>query len=205
MDIIRGLCEEHDVEILESDPLVDKLSHRDDTYAIGVFRKFQEGLSLEANHLVLVHPRGMGNLGTIARTMLAFGKKDLAIFEPAADLFDPKVVRASMGALFQLRVEWFDQFPDYWGTYANHHLYPLMTDGQEELPDVTFQPPYSLIFGEETSGLGRKYHQYGTSVRIPQKSDVDSLNIALSVGVALYQTLIHDQRPVENAERRTRS
>ncbi len=187
LDMIRDLCRSHDIECLENDSGVERLSRRGDIYAVGVFRKFHTDLDPAANHLVLVHPRGMGNLGTITRAMLAFGHKDLALIEPAADIFDPKVIRASMGALFQLRVEWFDQFADYWGTYANHHLYPLMTDGQQELPQVTFQTPYTLIFGEESSGLSPDFHHYGSSVRIPQRSDVDSLNIALSSAVTLYQ------------------
>jgi len=185
--IIRDLCRSHDLECLENDSGVERLSKRGDIYAVGVFRKYQPDLDPAANHMVLVQPRGMGNLGTITRAMLAFGHKDLALIEPAADIFDPKVIRASMGALFQLRVDWFDHFTDYWGTYANHHLYPLMTDGHQALPQVTFQMPYTLIFGEESSGLSPDFHQYGTSVRIPQRSDVDSLNIALSAAVTLYQ------------------
>lgn len=203
VDLIRKLCAEEDIEVLENDRLVEKLSRRGDIYAIGVFRKTHLDLDPEADHIVLVHPRSMGNLGTITRAMLAFSKKDLAIVEPAADLFDPKVVRASMGAMFQLRVRWFDQFPDYWGTFANHHLYPLMTDGEVRLPDATFSSPYALVFGEESSGLGEEFHQFGTSVRIPQSPQVDSLNIALSVGVTLYQCLVaegHNDPSRINAE-----
>jgi TrmH family RNA methyltransferase len=187
MDIIYELCTEQDIEIIDNDYLVEKLSRRGDTYAVGVFDKYQPDLEHDANHVVLVQPHGMGNLGTITRTMLAFGIQNLGLIEPAADLFDPKVIRASMGAIFQLRFQWFDQFADYWGTFASHHLYPLMTDGEMDLTDIHFQLPYTLIFGEESSGLGKEYHQFGTSVRIPQEGTVDSLNIALSVGVTLYQ------------------
>lgn len=194
MDLIHELCGEYGIEITENDHLVEKLSRRGDTYAIGVFDKFQHDLDHDANHIVLVQPQGMGNLGTITRTMLAFGIKNLGLIEPAADLFDPKVIRASMGAIFQLRFQWFDQFTDYWGTYASHHLYPMMTDGEALLTDVHFHHPYTLIFGEESSGLAQEYHQYGTSVRIPQEGAVDSLNIALSVGVTLYQAYTSEKR-----------
>lgn len=187
VDMIREMCQDEGVKILESDPLVEKISRRGDTYAVGVFEKFHPDLDPHANHVVLVHPQGMGNLGTISRSMLAFGMKDLAIIEPAADLFDPKVIRASMGSIFQLRFRWFDQFTDYWGTFSSHQLYPLMTDGEVQLPEVTFHSPYALVFGEESSGLDEAYHQFGTSVRIPQQSGVDSLNIALAAAVTLYQ------------------
>lgn len=194
LDLIQELCGEHGIETIEHDHLVEKLSRRGDTYAVGVFDKYQPDLDQGANHVVLVQPQGMGNLGTIARTMLAFGIKNLGLVEPAADLFDPKVIRASMGAIFQLRFQWFDQFADYWGTFASHHLYPMMTDGEVSLTEIQFQPPYTLIFGEESSGLGKEYHQFGTSVRIPQEGAVDSLNIALSVGVTLYQAYTRGKR-----------
>jgi TrmH family RNA methyltransferase len=56
--------------------------------------------------------------------MLGFGYRDLALIEPAADPFHPKVIRASMGASFQVRTQSFRSFTDYWGTHAKHSLYP---------------------------------------------------------------------------------
>ncbi|MEE8356537.1 MAG: TrmH family RNA methyltransferase [Anaerolineales bacterium] len=189
---IRNLCQEQQIEIIDNDNLVNKLSSRGNTYAIGVFQKYSMDLALSANHLVLVHPSSMGNLGTIMRSMLGFEKLDLALIEPAADAFDPKVVRASMGAVFQLRIKSFREFTDYWGSYPDHSLYPLMTNGKISLSEVKFQPPYALVFGDESSGLGDEYLQFGTSIRIPQHDAVDSLNLALSVGITLYQSWISE-------------
>jgi TrmH family RNA methyltransferase len=92
-----------------------------------------------------------------------------------------------MGAIFQVRSQNYRSFPDYWGSHANHTLYPLMTDGKISLSDAKLDHPYALIFGDEASGLGSEYHQYGTSLRIPQAQDVDSLNLAMAVGITLYQ------------------
>lgn len=184
---IRCSAADLGIEVQENDRLVEKLAQRGNTYAIGVFQKYPSALDPRANHLVLVNPSSMGNLGTIMRTMLGFGCLDLALIEPAADLFDPKVIRASMGAAFHLRHQNFPSFPDYWGRQAKHNLYPMMTDGKIALPDIQLQPPYALIFGDEAAGLGQEFHQYGTSLRIPQSDQVDSLNLALSVGIALYQ------------------
>ncbi|MCK4490037.1 MAG: TrmH family RNA methyltransferase [Anaerolineales bacterium] len=189
---IRNLCREQQIEIIENDNLVNKLASRGNTYAIGVFQKLNMDLDPAENHLVLVHPSSMGNLGTIMRTMLGYGKYNLALVEPAADPFDPKVIRASMGAVFQLKIKSFREFTDYWGSYADHSLYPLMTNGKISLPEVEFQPPYSLVFGEEASGLGDEYLQFGTSIRIPQHNAVDSLNLALSVGITLYHSWIKE-------------
>ena len=105
---------------------------------------------------------------------------------PAVDLHAPRTLRAAMGATFQLRFEHFDGIDAYRTRFGRHHLYPLMTDGEVDLPQVAFHRPYTLIFGPEGAGLDPEYHALGTSVRIPQSGRIDSLNLAVSVGIALY-------------------
>lgn len=191
LDKIRLLCEKHNIPLEEDDKAIHRIARKGNIYAIGVFKKYHLPLDRGRNHVVLVNPSGMGNLGTIMRSMLGFGKNDLAIIEPAADYYNPKVIRASMGAIFQLRVETFDAFTDYWGKYASHTLYPMMTGGKIGLDKVRFQSPYAILFGNESSGLPQEYKQFGTDVRIPQDdAAIDSLNLATSVGIALYQTWI---------------
>lgn len=184
---LRKLAGNLQIDIQENDRLVEKLSQRGNTYALGVFQKYTAQIQPRENHLVLVNPSSMGNLGTIIRSMLGFNFRNLAIIEPAADSFHPKVIRASMGACFRVRTQTYRSFTDYWGSQANHNLYPLMTDGKIPLSEANFEQPYALVFGDEASGLGEEYHQYGTSLRIPQSEGVDSLNLALSVGITLYQ------------------
>lgn len=191
---IRQACSNFQIELIENDHLFEKLADRGNTFAIGVLTKSSSELSQEKNHVVLVNPSSMGNLGTIIRSMLGFGYADLAIIEPAADHFDPKVIRASMGAIFQTRIRRFQTFPDYWGSCGNHQLYPLMTNGKISLPEVNFQTPHALVFGSEASGLGEEFLDYGTSIRIPQEIQVDSLNLALAAGVAMYQSWINTTR-----------
>ena len=187
---IKQISWDSGIELIEKDQLVEKLTPRGNTYAIGVFKKYPNQLDQRGNHIVLVHPSSMGNLGTIMRTMLAFGEKNLALIEPTADPYDPKTIRASMGSIFQMHVQSFQDFTAYKNSHDKHGLYPLMTDGSIDLPEMKFKEPYSLIFGEESSGLSEDFKEYGISVRIPQGSSVDSLNLALSVGIALYQSKI---------------
>ncbi len=187
---IRALCQRKNIPLTEDDKTIQRIAKKGNTYAIGVFEKSPQILSHTRNHVVLVNPSGMGNLGTIMRAMLGFGVRDLAIIEPAADHFNPQVIRASMGAIFQLQIATFATFADYWGTHASHALYPMMTDAETSLDKAQFQHPHALIFGNESAGLDPEYHQFGTSLSIPQSESVDSLNIALSVGIALYQVYI---------------
>jgi TrmH family RNA methyltransferase len=174
-----------DIKIETDDKLINKLSPKGNCYIIGIFRKYEQNLEAGRNHLVLVNPSNTGNLGTILRTMLAFDKQNVAIVQPAVDIFDPKVIRSSMGALFSLNFECFSNIQEYQKKYSNK-LYMFMTDGKENLRDAKFEQPYSLVFGNESSGLPQEFKELGTSVRIEQSDEVDSLNLAMSVGIVLY-------------------
>jgi TrmH family RNA methyltransferase len=128
----------------------------------------------------------MGNLGTIARTMVGFEVRNLALVRPAVDIFDPRVVRSSMGAVFKLAFQYFDAFSEYTSLFS-HNVYPFMTNGKANLDKTNFQEPFALVFGNESSGLTDEYQMVGTSVTIPYNSrDIDSLSLPVAVGIALY-------------------
>lgn len=182
---IRELCQRRRLYADVADAAIARIAGQGNVYAIGVFRKYEAALDSQADHLALVNPSDAGNLGTILRTMLAFGLADLAIIEPAVDLYDPKTVRASMGALFQVRAARFASLADYRRRFA-HHFYPFMTDGEHALGEVDWQPPVALVFGNEGAGLAPEVRALGTSVRIPHSDRVDSLNLAVAVGIALH-------------------
>jgi TrmH family RNA methyltransferase len=186
IDKIKALCKTARIPCLVDDRLVERLSPRENTYAIGIFTKYRGKLKASADHVVLVQPSDMGNLGTALRTLLGFGVSNLALIRPAADCFDPRVVRASMGALFQMNVCYYDHFADYQAAYPAHHLYPFMTDGRVSLGEARFDPPYTLVFGSESAGLPAAFHEYGSSVRITHQGVIDSLNLSVAIGIGLY-------------------
>src|SRR5947209_6103893 len=145
---IAEICERKRLPFEVNDRLVERLSPKENVYAIGVFEKYAEQLNKGKDHVVLVNPADMGNLGTIIRTMLGFGVLDLALVRPAADIFDPRVIRASMGAIFRVSFEYFESFNDYREAFAPN-LYPFMTNGKETLGNLAFTRPYALVFGNE--------------------------------------------------------
>lgn len=184
---LRAACQSAQVLFTVDDKLVERLSPKENTYAIGVFEKYQPQLEADSDHVVLVSPSDMGNLGTTLRSLLGFGFRNLALVKPAADLFDPRVIRASMGALFQVNFTYFDSFESYRNTFRTHHLYPFMTDGAVQLGDVVFQSPFALVFGNESSGLPASFHDLGTSVSIAHTPAIDSLNLSVAIAIGLYE------------------
>lgn len=183
---IREMCRKRNIEFEVNDRLVERLSPKENSYAIGVFSKYKLSLSTTGNHVVLVNPSDMGNLGTILRTMVGFGVTDLALVRPAVDIFDPRVVRASMGSLFRATFEYFDTFQEYRQRFKQH-LYPFMTDGLVTLDEAHFARPFALVFGNESAGLSQEYRGIGTSVSIRHSHAIDSLSLPVAVSIALYE------------------
>lgn len=183
--LIQELCQKHRIHIDIHDKTIDKLSPKSNCFAIGIFKTYQCDLT-EGNHVVLVHPMDMGNMGTIMRTMLGFHYTNLVIIKPAVDVFDPKVVRASMGAIFHLNVCYYDDFETYYQQYKHHEFYPLMLKGAKNIHQVESLSLHSLVFGNESSGLDDSYLNYGQSVFIPHSDQIDSLNLSMALGLTLF-------------------
>lgn len=116
---------------------------------IGEFTKYEGQLEKTASHIVLVNPSNAGNMGTIMRSALGFGLNQMAIIRPAVDAFDPKVVRASMGAIFSTNFVYFEDFDEYQAQFGERELYPFMLDAKKSLHEIRPQGTFSLLFGNE--------------------------------------------------------
>lgn len=184
---ILDICNKRNIPFESDQRSTERLSGSENTYAIGAFRKYESKLNQDKNHIVLVNPSDMGNLGTICRTMLAFDITNLAIIKPGVDIFDPKVIRSSMGSIFGINFEYFSSFEEYQSKFK-HNVYSFMSDGNTLLDKAVFTNPYSLVFGNEGEGLDQKYKELGESIKIPQSTKVDSFNLSIAVGIALNKT-----------------
>ncbi len=189
LDLIQGLCSEHNIPLEWAGRTVEKLRDKDNIFAIGVFEKYIGTLDPKKNHIVLVNPSDMGNMGTIIRTSIGFGLENMAIISPGVDVFNPKVVRASMGSLFQLNVHYYENFQEYVDSCGERSMYPFMLKGAIPLQELQRDrtETYSLIFGNEATGLPDSFAEIGQSVVIRHTDHIDSLNLALAAGIGIYE------------------
>lgn len=183
---IVGICKENAIPVIENNQKIFKiLSEKENTMIIGEFEKYEEKIP-QGNHLVLVNPMNQGNLGTIIRSAAAFEIDGIAIVDPSADLFDPKVVRSSMGALFRIPFHHYGTFEEYRKEFPSNASYPFMLQARNKLGEAAKKEPYSLIFGNEAKGLPLSFLDIGTPLFIEQGSKVDSLNLDNAVSIGLY-------------------
>lgn len=184
---LLNLCDMHHIPYEESIKAFNILSSKENCFVIGEFKKFTSHLD-SSNHVVLVNPQDAGNIGTIMRSSLGFGFCNIAIIKPAVDIFNPKVIRSSMGSIFSLNVEYFESFSEYENKFKSHAFYPFLLQTNNSLSSIT--PPdknYSLIFGNEASGLPREFLNVGTPLIIKHSNLIDSLNLPIAVSIALYE------------------
>ena len=182
--ILNELIKKYNIECIYSDKIFNILQDKENCYVIGVFNKYKSNL-VNGNHIALVNPSNSGNLGTIIRTCIGFGIKNLAIISPAVDIYDPKTVRASMGAIFHMNFEYFDSFNDYLKRF-NNNIYTFMLQSNNNLKDVKFIEPFTLTFGNEATGLDNSYLDYN-NVIIKKNNDIDSFNLPIACSIALYE------------------
>lgn len=187
--LLKRIAAENNVPFVTDDKTLARIYPKENVYAAGVFEKYTSKLSPSNDHVVMVDPMDKGNMGTVMRTMTAFGIRDLAVIRPCCDVFDPKTVRASMGAVFSLNVEHFDSFAEYETEFKkDRKFYPFMLDGRpmsSVTPDAS-GPPVSLIFGNESSGLPGSFSKVGEPVRIVHLDTVDSLNLPSAAAIGIY-------------------
>ncbi|MDD4382150.1 MAG: TrmH family RNA methyltransferase, partial [Candidatus Dojkabacteria bacterium] len=177
---VERLCKELNIPIEIQDRAIESIAYKENTYVIGIFKKYESILEKDVNHLVLVEPSNMGNIGTIIRTMLGFGVKNLGIIKPAVDIFDPKVVRSTMGAIFQINFQYFNNIDEYITQHPNNNRYPFMLDGGKDIREVEIKEPFAMIQGNESAGLPDSYKNIGESIYIPYVKDIDSFNLSVA-------------------------
>lgn len=183
---IKDICGK-DIPVSTEEKPFNILSKKDNCFVICVIEKKKVRIN-DGNHMVLVNPSNCGNLGTIVRSCLGFGVQDIAIVgKTAADPFDPKTIRASMGACASVRIEVFDEFSEYAKRFPSNNLYPFMLDGSTKLQETTINKPFSLIMGNEATGLDPAFQKIGQPIRIEHTSNIDSLNITIAASIGLYE------------------
>ena len=183
IEAILNLAKSHSIPIERNGKLIEKLSKKGNIYIVGVFKKYDMAIDNTQSQVVLVNPSDMGNLGTIIRVMTGFNITNLAVITPCVDYFDPKVIRASMGSIF---IQAFESFEEYEKVNTNPK-YPFMLQAKKSLSQLDNIPDrYSLVFGNEATGLNDSYLNRGEALIIKHSNNIDSLNLSMSVGIALF-------------------
>ncbi len=191
-------CEDAGGDAIEvSRDILHKITGKDNPQAlVGVFPMPETLLSsLDRNAsfvwTVCQSLKDPGNLGTILRTNDAVGAGGLILLDQSCDPYSVEAVRASMGALFTQPIVQTtgDAFFD-WLREGPGMLVGTSLNTSHDYQAVRYAAPTFMLMGNEQYGLPGNYEaQCDTLVKIPMQGKADSLNVAVSCAVMLYEVL----------------
>lgn len=178
-----------------STEVYNKMAYRKD--AEGIIMQFAghalklESLKLKPNPLLIVLEgvEKPGNLGAVLRTADAAGADAVIICDPHTDLFNPNVVRSSLGTIFTNQVVTCSSHELIsWAKKMNITLFPASLQSQNNYTQASYLKGTALVFGTEAHGLSDVwYHPSHEPVKIPMLGKTDSLNVSASVAVLVYE------------------
>ncbi|MEP6901174.1 MAG: RNA methyltransferase [Actinomycetota bacterium] len=141
--------------------------------------------------VILLHQiNNPSNLGAILRSGEAVNVAGIIISKNSADVFSPKSLRASMGAGFRMNI-WTNA--DYkevlvWSRMNNLISTAADINAEKNYTQIDWHKPRLLIFGSEAHGLSAEdFREIDESLIIPMENNVESLNLAVSCGIILFE------------------
>lgn len=149
-----------------------------------------DALSNETMLVVCAEVRDPGNAGTVLRAARAAGAGGVVSCAGSVDPYNPKVVRASAGAVFSLPVavggdviEVMEQI----GTWGLRRL-AAVADGGEDYAGTDLSSPFALLLGNEAHGLSDPAMAgVDARVTVPMAPGSESLNVAVAAGVICFE------------------
>jgi TrmH family RNA methyltransferase len=141
--------------------------------------------------VVLLHQtNNPTNLGAILRTCEAVGVSGVILTKNSADVFSPKALRGAMGASFRLPIWSGADFFEVIDWAKEKNLISVCSDvnAKKSYLEIDWKKPRLLIFGSEARGLSVDERSVVVEdLIIPMENQVESLNLAVSCGVILYE------------------
>lgn len=132
-----------------------------------------------------------GNLGSILRSADAAGVDALLICDRCTDVYNPNVVRASVGTLFTVPIiEVSSQEAIDWLKMHQIKIVATSPDAKETFTEAALSGPVAIVMGTEQLGLSKKWmEQSDLQVSIPMRGIADSLNVAAATTLLLYEVV----------------
>ena len=139
--------------------------------------------------LALENIQDPNNLGTILRTAEAFGVSGVILTSDCCDVYNPKVVRGSMGAVFRLPMIETDSLPEFFADNTGLKTYASVVDGSaEKVTDVVFEEPCAVVIGNEGNGITQMTaDSCGKKITIPMNGKAESLNASVAAAVLIWE------------------
>jgi TrmH family RNA methyltransferase len=177
--------------------LFEKIAYRENSDGIIALAETKyinlQDVKLSANPLILVleSVEKPGNLGALLRTADAAHLDAVFVCDPQTDIFNPNVIRSSLGCIFtqQVVVCTTNGAIDYFKN-NNIRTYAAALTAKGFYHETDMQGPSAIVMGTEADGLTDKWlNGANDQIKIPMLGKVDSLNVSTSAAILVYEAL----------------
>lgn len=145
----------------------------------------------KATNLVLLEDiRDPGNLGTIVRTAEGAGFTGIILSKTSVDMYNPKVIRSTMGAIYRMPFIYVEDFIDTLQLLKENEitLYAAHLKGQQYYDEVEYEDKCAIMIGNEANGLSNESAALASKyIKIPMCGQVESLNAAVASAILMYE------------------
>ena len=197
LDELNGILEKAGQIIEVPRELYEKIAYRGSTEGmiaeVKVRERKLEGLEMKENPLVVVLEgvEKPGNLGAVLRSADAAGADAVLVCDPLTDLYNPNLIRASIGAVFTVPVVCCGSQEAITWLKENHiKIYTAQLQDSSWYYDTDMKGGTAIVVGTEATGLTDTWRKAADAhIRIPMLGELDSLNASVSAAILLYEAV----------------
>ena len=193
---LGNLTTEHSELISVSKDVYKKLAYRDTTEGIIAVVKTKD-FSLESiefknnTPLILIaeSPEKPGNIGALLRTADAANVDAVFIADPKTDLYNPNIIRSSVGCLFtnQIATGTSEEIIKFLKE-KNISIYSATLQNSNEYHIENFTSASAIVVGTEATGLTQIWRDNATqNINIPMQGAIDSMNVSVAAAIILFE------------------
>ncbi|NQY06711.1 MAG: RNA methyltransferase, partial [Flavobacteriaceae bacterium] len=179
-----------------SQEVYKKIAYRDSTEGIiALIKTKNHTLDAELikaeNPLILIAeaPEKPGNIGALLRTADAANVDLVCIANPKTDLYNPNIIRSSVGCLFTNTVAIGSTAEII--SFLNDkqiHIYAATLQNSNNYHEVDFTEASAIVVGTEATGLSEEWRTAATkNINIPMQGEIDSMNVSVAAGILIFE------------------
>ena len=194
-DEIADKCDCNYIEVPQH--LYDKVAYRGGTE--GVIAELHckdmtlDALNLKENPLVVVLEavEKPGNLGAVLRSADASGVDAVIVCDPLTDMYNPNLIRSSIGAIFTVPVATATSEDTIkWLKDRNIKIYTAQLQDSEWYYDTYMKGGTAIVMGTEATGLTTAWRKAADAhIKIPMLGKLDSLNVSVSAAILMFEAV----------------
>lgn len=190
VEAIIQKCEELNTEIIELEAKIySKISPVIEGVGVLFVVKIpkNQGVNFCEDSIILDRVQDPGNLGTILRSAVGFGVKQIICSKGTVSAWSPKVLRAGMGAHFKLQI-FENQDLSKVISKIETPIFATSLQAKKMIYDEDFTTKTTWVFGNEGTGVSSELlSKVKNQVIIPQTGEIESLNVAMAATVCLAE------------------